>query len=225
MKHLKNKIPGVKFSDILLTALSRSLKKYFEVRNQKPPKNMMVAIPARLCHDDKNFTIHNKFSVALRELPIHISTETKGNIKEIYNRIDLVKKHGDDLNNSIDYFFNCWMMEKVFVVLPESLLKMLLDTNHATMAISNLPGPVNTVKVNGHQIVNIGFFIPNIGKTAVGVSILSYGGKLHFGMMADNQAVKSPDEIKEVLDGMVWEVLSMATILLKCSWTNDNVDE
>ena len=175
---------------------------------------MMVAIPARLCHEEEDFKIHNKFSVALRDLPIKLSTNSSSKTNEIHDRIQLVKQHGDDLNNSIDYFFNCWMMEHVFTLMPETLLKKLLSSNHATMAISNLPGPMKTVKVNNHEIINIGFFIPNIGKTAVGVSILSYGGKLHFGMMADNQAVKTAEEIKEVLEGMVWEILSMATVLL-----------
>lgn len=171
---------------------------------------MTVVIPARLCNrrEDPQLRLENKFSVALQTLPI--------DVERIDDRISRIKQYSEIVNASPDYLVNFWMMSVVSAVFPEWILSVIMNSKHSTMAVSNLPGPSNfTIKINGHEFESVGFFLPNIGQTACGLTILSYNNKLHFGMMADEAAISSEEELGEILQGMVREIEIMMENVLK----------
>jgi hypothetical protein len=210
VKLLKRQFPGSRFSNILLAALSKSLRNFFEHKKYEIPKDMTVVIPARLCNikeDLSSLKLENKFSVALQTLPIENG--------QANDRIDKVKKYSDIVVASPDYQINYFMMSVVSAIFPDWILKVILNSKHATMAISNLPGPNFTIKINKLQFDSVGFFIPNIGQTAVGLTILSYDNKLHFGMMSDEAAIETEEDLGKILNGMVAELYEMAENLLK----------
>lgn len=211
IKLLKRQFPGARFSNILLAALCKSLRDFFENKNYDIPKDMTVVIPARLYNikeDLSSLKLENKFSVALQTLPI----ENNGQAND---RIDKVRKYSDIVAASPDYQINYFMMWFVAAIFPDWILKVILNSKHATMAISNLPGPNFTLKINGFQFHSVGFFIPNIGTTSVGLTVLSYDNKLHFGMMSDEAAIKTEEDLGTILNGMVAELYEMAKTLLK----------
>lgn len=63
--------------------------------------------------------------------------------------------------------------------------------------------------MSGYEFENVGFFIPNIGQTAMGVTILSYNNKLHFKIMADEAAIENENDLGEILQGMKRESEAM----------------
>lgn len=212
VKLLKRQFPGARFSNILLAALSKSLRDFFEQKKYEIPKDMTVVIPARLCNMKEDFSslkLENKFSVALQTLPID-NCQPNAN-----DRINRVRRNSDVVVASPDYQINFFMMSVVSGIFPDWILRKALNSKHATMAISNLPGPNFAIKINGLTFDSVGFFIPNIGQTAVGVTILSYDNKLHFGMMSDEAAIQTEEDLGIILDGMVTELYDMAENLLK----------
>jgi hypothetical protein len=134
VKLLKRRFEGGRFSNILLAALSKSLKDFFEKKNYELPKEMTIVIPARLeySREDAKLKMDNKFSVALQTLPI----ETKS----IGDRISQIKKYSNIAVKSPDYLINYWIMSFVSAIFPDWILKTIMQSKHATMAISNLPG-------------------------------------------------------------------------------------
>lgn len=210
MKLLKRQFSGARFSNILLTALSKSLRDFFVRKNYEMPKDMTVVIPARLYNGKENLSslkMENKFSVALQTLPIDLS--------QVDERIGQIRMYSDIVVSSPDYQINYFMMSVVAAIFPDWILKVILNSKHSTMAISNLPGPNFTIKINGLTFNSVGFFIPNIGQTAVGLTILSYDNKLHFGMMADEAAIESEEDLGMIINGMIGELYGMAENYLK----------
>lgn len=204
VKHLKQQYDGGRFSNILLAALSKSLKDFFVRKNLDVPKEMTVVLPARLYSfgEDPELKLENKFSVALQNLPINAQGTT--------DRIQKIKRYSEIVNSSPDYVVNYWMMSVVAGIFPDWILKVILNSKHATMVISNLPGPNFTIKINKFELENVGFFIPNLGQTACGITVLSYNNKLHFGIMADETAISSEEELGNILEGMIREIHAMA---------------
>ncbi|KAG5670581.1 hypothetical protein PVAND_000833 [Polypedilum vanderplanki] len=209
VKALKRKFPGSRFSNILLAALSKSLRDFFEQKNYKIPKEMTVVIPARLYNmkEDPTLKMENKFSVALQTIPIDVN-KTDDRMKKIQNYSDIVI-------SSPDYQINYFMMAVVAAVFPDWILKTIMYSKHATMAISNLPGPNFTIKINGYEFESVGFFLPNLDQTACGLTILSYDNRLHFGMMADESSIESEEDLGNILKGMINELQNMAENFLK----------
>lgn len=208
VKLLKRQFNGGRFSNILLAALSKSLKDFFESKAYEIPKDMTVVIPARLYStgEDQQLRLENKFSVALQKLPIDVQRSN--------DRVEKVKQYSDIVNASPDYLVNFWMMSTVSAIFPERILKVIMNSKHSTIAVSNLPGPNFAIKINGHEFESVGFFLPNIGQTACGITILSYNNKLHLGIMADETAIGSEEDLGEILKGMVREIKAMTESVL-----------
>lgn len=208
VKLLRRHFNGARFSNILLAAVSKSIKDYLERKNCKVPKNMTVVIPARMYDPNEKFSlkIENKFSVAMQTIPIDVETTI--------DRISKIKRYSDELKASPDYQVIYWSMSYITGVFPESIFKILFKKKHCTISVSNIPGPNSTIKIDKFELENVGFFLPNIGSTACGITLLSYNGKFHFGIMADIVAIENEEDLSDILKGIVNEINVMAVVYL-----------
>jgi hypothetical protein len=194
---IKRNVPGSKFTNILLAALSKSLTKYMKNQGLKVPNYLSVVTPSRIHSKEKeHLELSNKFSIGYRTLPL----------SENFNG-----KYSQILMNKPDYSINYWMMTSIASVFPQKYLEPLLVSKHCTMAVSNIPGPNFTVKINNFELGDIGFFLPNIGQTGLAVSILSYNNRLNLGILADENALPKEKDLEEILHEMVAEIRRMAT--------------
>uniref|UniRef100_A0A182FB39 O-acyltransferase WSD1 C-terminal domain-containing protein n=2 Tax=Anopheles albimanus TaxID=7167 RepID=A0A182FB39_ANOAL len=215
IKRTKRRLPGTRFSDVFLTALSASLEQYFSTRSEHPPKSITVVLPARIEQEPPHLKLQNRFSVALQTLPIEcgIDLEDTFRHKHIRNRILAVKRYADVLRSSSDYMINYWIISKMTCLFPEAMLRKILKSAHSTLAISNLPGPQQLPRIQGRELKNLSFFIPNLGTTAVGVTLLTYGGKMQLGILADQVVIGTEQEAHSILQGTIHELKKMGNLL------------
>lgn len=193
IKRIRSKT-GVKFSDVLLTALSASFESFY-VQCNEVPQFITVVIPARLgptpeikasttVIKSKNFStkvtkitenleadgkLENKFSVAMLPLPIASCSTSQ---LRLFSKLRHVKKHCDILRKSPDYLINYWLLRVVATLLPTWLLSPLLKSTHSTLVLSNLPGPTRLTKLAGHTLHDLVFWVPNRTTTGMNTSVL-----------------------------------------------------
>lgn len=94
-------------------------------------------------------------------------------------------------------------------VLPTSTLRTILKSAHSTLAISNVPGPIEQVTIAGYDVQNITFWVPNRNATGIGISVLSYKKRLQFGIIADQTVIQTQSELDEILKGIQDEIQIM----------------
>ena len=58
----------------------------------------------------------------------------------------------------------------------------------ASAVATNVPGPQMPLYFGGSKIKDLMFWVPQTGSIGLGISILSYQGKVHFGLIADAKA-------------------------------------
>lgn len=106
MKSIKRNFQGVRFSDVLLSAISISFQNYFEMKGKFIPNTMTVVLPARIEAEGAHLKLQNKFSVALQTLPIHAksSIQMKNRAARFHAKMFEVKKYSDRLRSSPDYY-------------------------------------------------------------------------------------------------------------------------
>ncbi|XP_062559558.1 uncharacterized protein LOC134224249 [Armigeres subalbatus] len=215
IKRTKQQVPGARFSDAFLTALSSSLQKYFERKSKRIPDNITVVLPTRIERESAQLKLHNKFSVALQTLPIAagVNLNESNRYHNLLNRLSEVKQHSDILRSSPDYLINYWIMSTVACVFPDPVLRKILTSAHSTLAISNLPGPQQKPRINGYELKNLSFWIPNIGQTAVGLTLLTYGGRVQLGILADRAAIDNEDDAHSILAETIAEIERMEAVL------------
>jgi hypothetical protein len=64
----------------------------------------------------------------------------------------------------------------------------------ATAVFSNVPGPSTTLSFAGHPMSDIFFWVPQAGRLGLGVSILSYDGRVRMGVGTDAGLVPDPEQ-------------------------------
>jgi hypothetical protein len=70
----------------------------------------------------------------------------------------------------------------------------------------------------GRQVRELMFWVPQNGNIGMGLSILSYNGRVHFGLIADGKRVTDPDAI---VQHFAREVEKLTLITLMEDWDGD----
>ena len=86
----------------------------------------------------------------------------------------------------------------------------LLGAN-ASAVMTNVPGPQHGLYFAGQRIAGLEFWVPQSGGIGVGISILSYDGRIQFGVITDAGLVPDPARIVrrygEEFDRLMWLTL------------------
>lgn len=102
-------------------------------------------------------------------------------------------------------------------LLPGELQTRALDTlaAKATAVITTVPGPPAARYLAGSRIDDILFWVPQAGDIGIGISILSYDGRLRIGLMSDSALLPQP---RQVLDRALAEfarLLPLARLMIE----------
>ena len=89
-----------------------------------------------------------------------------------------------------------------------------------TIAVmTNVPGPREPLTICGARVTQCMFWVPQTGSVGLGVSILSYGGGVQFGVITDTVLCPEPQRIIDAF-APEFETLSMLTLMLP--WGKDD---
>lgn len=97
---------------------------------------------------------------------------------------------------------------------PAPLQRAALElfSRKASAVATNVPGPQVPLYLAGAPIRELMFWVPQTGSVGVGVSILSYHGRVHFGLIADARRIPDPEAVIRRFRGE-FEKLLYATLL------------
>ena len=84
--------------------------------------------------------------------------------------------------------------------------------------MTNVPGPREAIYLGGARISEMMFWVPQSGQIGMGVSILSYNNRVHFGLVVDRKLVGDPEAIIDRFPGQFEKLLF---ITLMSPWERD----
>src|SRR5690606_24312659 len=82
-------------------------------------------------------------------------------------------------------------------ITPQELQGTLVEMfgKKLTAVMTNVPGPPMPLYMAGARISGLMFWVPQSGRLGLGISIISYAGKVHVGVATDAGLVPDPDQI------------------------------
>ena len=103
---------------------------------------------------------------------------------------------------------------------PASVQRLALEhfSRKATAVATNVPGPQMPLYFGGCEVREMMFWVPQNGTIGMGLSILSYNGRVHFGIIADARLVPDPDPLAQ---RFAREVEKLTLIALMEDWESD----
>jgi hypothetical protein len=103
---------------------------------------------------------------------------------------------------------------------PASVQRLALEhfSRKATAVATNVPGPQMPLYFGGCEVREMMFWVPQNGTIGMGLSILSYNGRVHFGIIADARLVPDPDPLAQ---RFAREVEKLTLIAMMEDWESD----
>ena len=198
---------GCSINDVLLSSVAGAIGAYLREQGDDPAgKEIRAMVPVNLRPLEKAWQLGNRFGLAPLSLPVGLENPVE--------RCYAVRRRMSDLKGSYQPLL-------AFAILAATglFIKPVQDTvlglfaKKTTAVMTNVPGPAEPLKFCGATLRQNMFWVPASGDVGMGVSILSYGGGVQFGLITDERLCPHPQAIIDRFEPE-FEKLLMLTLML-----------
>ena len=196
-------------NDVLMSCVAGAIAQYLMAHGDSVKgKEIRAMVPVNLRPIEHAYKLGNQFGLAPIVLPIGIDNP----IERVYE----VRRRMSALKGSMQPLLAFGMLAVAGLLIKPAQDAMLsLFSKKTTAVMTNVPGPREKLKFCGSTLEQSLFWVPQSGTVGLGVSILSYGGGVQFGVMTD--ATLCPDP-QAIIDQFEPEFAKLALVTLMLPW-------
>ena len=198
---------GCSINDVLLACASGAIGGWLTEQGDAPAgKEIRVMVPVNLRPLEHAWQLGNRFGLAPLVLPVGIASPLE--------RVYAVRARMNELKASYQPML-AFAVLAVAGQSPKPVQDMILGlfAKKSTAVMTNVPGPAVPLKFCGSTLRQTMFWVPASGDIGVGVSILSYGGGVQFGLITDDALCADPQDIVDRFEPE-FEQLLLLTMML-----------
>jgi WS/DGAT/MGAT family acyltransferase len=194
-------------NDVLLACVAGAIGEYLREHDDDPTgKEIRAMVPVNLRPLEKAWQLGNRFGLAPLVLPIGIPNPIE--------RVYAVRRRMTELKDSYQPLLAFAVLSVAgLLIKPVQDALLGLFAKKATAVMTNVPGPAVPLKFCGATLRQTMFWVPASGDIGVGVSILSYGGGVQFGLITDKKLCPDPQAIIDRFEPE-FEKLLVVTMML-----------
>jgi diacylglycerol O-acyltransferase / wax synthase len=180
---------GCSINDVLLACVAGAIGAWLREQGDDPGgQEIRAMVPVNLRPLDQAWQLGNRFGLAPLVLPIGIDNPVE--------RVCAVRARMNELKASYQPLLAFAVLAVAGqMVQPVQDAILGLFAKKATAVMTNVPGPAVPLTFCGSTLRQTMFWVPASGDIGVGVSILSYGGGVQFGLMTDEVLCAAPQAI------------------------------
>ncbi len=196
-------------NDVLLSCVAGALGEYLksygdDIKGQE----IRAMVPVNLRPLDQAHKLGNRFGLVPLVLPIGVENP----IERVYE----VRRRMAALKGSYQPLLAFSLLAVAGLLIKPAQDAMLnLFAKKTTAVMTNVPGPREKLKFCGATLEQSMFWVPQSGDVGLGVSILSYGGGVQFGVITDSLLCPDPQRI---IDEFVPEFAKLSIVTLMLPW-------
>ncbi len=196
-------------NDVLLSCVAGAIGGYLKsLGDDVTGQEIRAMVPVNLRPMEEAYKLGNKFGLAPVVLPIGLDNPIE-RVYEIRRRMTAMKCSLQPLL--------AFGLLAVAGHLPKSAQDAVLSlfSRKTTAVMTNVPGPRTKLKFCGATLEQSLFWVPQSGTVGLGVSILSYGGGVQFGVISDSELCPEPQKI---IDQFEPEFAKLTLLTLMLPW-------
>jgi WS/DGAT/MGAT family acyltransferase len=186
-------------NDVLMAGVTDALRRYLGEHGEAVDRfDLRALVPVNLRDarsiEEMEPALGNKFGLVFLELPIRES--------EAARRFEVLQAKIGKLKQSPEagVTYGLLTAEGYLSLFVQQLVNQMF-ARKASLVVSNMPGPREQLEVAGRQLENLMFWVPHPGPTVgLGVSLISYAGRVSIGVRADTGVVEEPNLLVELLE-------------------------
>jgi WS/DGAT/MGAT family acyltransferase len=180
---------GCTVNDVLMASAAGALRSYMIERGELiDGKTIRATVPVNLRPLKHARKLGNHFGLVFLDLPVGEDNPV--------GRLERVADCMRQLKSSRQAIVSFGLLAALGMA-PVGIQRTALElfSRKATTVATNVPGPQMPLFLAGCTVKEMMFWVPQTGSIGLGVSILSYMGKVHFGLITDAKLVPDPDAI------------------------------
>jgi len=198
---------GCSINDVLLACVAGAIGAWLQEEGDDPSgKEIRAMVPVNLRPIEEAWKLGNRFGLAPLTLPIGIANPVE--------RVYAVRARMNELKDSYQPLLAFAVLAVAGLLIKPAQDALLgLFAKKSTAVMTNVPGPATPLKLCGATLRQTMFWVPASGDIGVGVSILSYGGGVQFGLITDKKLCPHPQQIIDRFEPE-FEKLLLLTMML-----------
>jgi WS/DGAT/MGAT family acyltransferase len=180
---------GATVNDVLMASVSGALTRYLAPSLGEALRDLRVSMPVNVRPLHEPLVLDNRFAAVPLRIP--------AGLMSLERRIELVKVTLDGLKRSAAPVVVFGLQKALLAFLPEAASRGLIDflANKCTAVVTNVPGPQQDISLAGRRVRGMLFWVPQRADIGIGISILSFAGKVQVGVMADASLMEDPHDL------------------------------
>ena len=196
-------------NDVLLSCVAGALGEYLKSHGDDVSgQEIRAMVPVNLRPMEQAYKLGNRFGLVPLVLPIGVDNPVE-RVYEVRRRMAALKGSYQPL-----LAFSLLAIAGLLIK-PAQDAMLNLFSKKTTAVMTNVPGPREKLKFCGSTLEQSMFWVPQSGDVGLGVSILSYGGGVQFGVITDSTLCPEPQRI---IDEFVPEFAKLSIVTLMLPW-------
>jgi WS/DGAT/MGAT family acyltransferase len=219
-KHVKNALGGT-VNDVTLTVVAGALRRWLLEREvEVDGLELKALVPVSIRTENEHGELGNKLTAMRGPLPVGVADPVE-RLRAVSAAMDALKVSKQPLGAEAIWGLNDWFRDFAPPVLLGPTAAINFSTRLFNLLVTNFPGPQVPFYVLGRELTEV-FPIGFLAKDhALAIAILSYNGKIGFGMLADPDALPDGERMVGHLAASVAELKGAAQIASPASNGND----
>jgi WS/DGAT/MGAT family acyltransferase len=209
-KKIKSALGGT-VNDVVLCTVAGALRRWLRARGTRTEGlELRALVPVSIRGEDQHGKLGNQLTAVRGPLPVYVE-DPVARLRTVREAMDGVKSSKKALGAEMITRFNDFA--------PPTLLAQAARINFSTrlfnLIVTNVPGPQIPLYVLGREMLDVFpvAFLPQ--NHALAIAIMSYNGKIDFGLLGDYDAMEDITLIGEGIEAEIRQLLEAAKTAAK----------
>ncbi|MBN1529627.1 MAG: wax ester/triacylglycerol synthase family O-acyltransferase [Thermoleophilaceae bacterium] len=209
IKSIKDSLGGT-VNDVVLATVAGALGRHMRRRGHRTDGvELKAMIPVSVRSDVERGALGNRVAAMMAPLPVWC--------QEPMARLDLVRQELSDLKSG-GQAVGAQVLTDLSGFAPPTIMdqaaRLMSRQRFFNVVVTNVPGPQFPLYLAGRRMLDPFPMVPLAAGQALGIALLSYDGKINFGLVGDYDMIWDIDELADDVRASLAELADVAGVRL-----------
>src|SRR4051812_8484614 len=209
VKAIKNELGGT-VNDVVLATVAGALGRHMRRRGEDAGDGVLRAmVPVSVRAEEERGALGNRVAAMMAPLPVG-EEDPRRRLEIVSEAMATIKRSGQAVGAQVLTNLSGFAPPTVM-----SQASRLISTQRFfNLVVTNVPGPQFPLYLLGRELTDIFPMVPLARGQALGVAIMSYNGRMNYGLVGDYDALADIDDLPADFDAALAELADVAGITL-----------
>jgi diacylglycerol O-acyltransferase len=209
VKRIKDALGGT-VNDVMLAIVAGALGRHLRRRGvDTDGMELRAMVPVSVRADEARGALGNQVAAVMAALPVD-DGDPLDRFARIHEAMDAVKSSGQAVGAQV--------LTELTGFAPPNVMsqasRTVVGQRWFNLVVTNVPGPQVPLYLMGHELQDVMPMVPLAPNQALGVAIMSYNGRINFGLVGDYDAMYDLDDLKLDFEASLAELAVAAGVRL-----------